>query len=389
MSNIDLEQDDKATLEMLAMMGELPNEKVSDDDGELEVDALLDAINNASATESETALEIDEPSVMDAEVGSDYAFEATQPEDLPSENDNLDDIDAMLNDIDSLAQNDESETALDLDNLAEPPTAIDDEIEASFSAASLEEDALPDADGELENAMLAAEPAPSFEDELPAAESVDNLLEEELEELEEIEEESALSDDIAIGESLEAVETGESLEAVETGESLEASLPEEDALSEESPLSDETPTVDSALPASNLMAKDEDDAAENARIVQQAADTIVNMEDALSIDQEIQKIAAEVRLSAQEATRLALATTRKAHESAEKTQQAIEATFAAAERAFEAAKQAGYELQNEGLGELLSSSEIDEQLAAIREKNAQLKTVNESIKKRIAELKSY
>lgn len=368
MSNIDLEQDDKATLEMLAMMGELPDDKPAQDtlDEALEVDALLDAINNASATENETSLEID----------------AEPPADDPEEAVDLDDIDAMLGGMNPVAEDTPATPAFD-------STETDDnETTAEMPDDTLTDDTEPTDLADLDNAFdgLETQPeVPELADELP-----DELPDDSMNEDISAAMPDALSEEMAdalhtqmpdeLPDEVQDTAEDERLEdipdALEEEPSLQADVAD-NAAAPLAGLSETAPLANAAEPDDN-----------SARIVQQAADSIVNMEDAISIDQEIQKIAAEVTLSAQEATRLALATTRKAHASAEKTQQAIEATFAAAERAFEAAKQAGYDLQNDGLGELLSSEAIDAQLAGIREKNAQLKAVNASIKQRIAELKT-
>ncbi len=111
------------------------------------------------------------------------------------------------------------------------------------------------------------------------------------------------------------------------------------------------------------------------------------MEEAIEIDQSIQEIASEVKETAQQATQLAIATSEQAQASAEKTQQAIEATFAAAERAFEAAKNAGYSIDTDS-AESITSEEVDQKLQAIKDKNSHLKSVNVSLKKRIAGIKS-
>ncbi|WP_373017990.1 hypothetical protein [Thiomicrorhabdus sp.] len=88
MSNIDLEQDDKATLEMLEMMGEIPDEIDDTDVGSDDVDALLSEFENANAAEAETMLEVDD--------APELSHHTDEDDDMPLDED---DIDNMLQEI--------------------------------------------------------------------------------------------------------------------------------------------------------------------------------------------------------------------------------------------------------------------------------------------------
>ena len=111
------------------------------------------------------------------------------------------------------------------------------------------------------------------------------------------------------------------------------------------------------------------------------------MEEAINIDHDIHGLAEELKQTSREVTGLAVATALQAQESAERTQAAIEATFAAAEKAFETVKKAGYVLDKTKFNPQLSSDELSQELAKIRDKNQRLKEANNVIKERLAALK--
>lgn len=409
MSNIDLEQDDKATMEMLAMMGEGSATESEASSEAMEVDELLNAIDDAEATESETSVELDD--AFPSDIAEEAATAADNHDELNPIAD--DDIEALLNqteEAETVAEVSEGDTndAMMAESAGMPEEMIDDtdsllaEIEhVGHSDTDDNREVLADTSvsEELPDTMLAAEAG----DESSLEMATENLEEAALPELDDIDTLSADLDDETVEASETELAMGDMTESTHedtTDAEVPAHFPEEEsevAMTEESLLPDvATDKVEAALAEesdleneqASFESSQDTDTADDSRIVEQAAQSIESMEDALEIDQEIQSIAEEVKQTAQEATLLAIATTQKAHASAEKTQKAIEATFAAAERAFQAAKNAGYSLEMEGVETPLSADEIDAQLEQIREKNEQLRTVNLSLRNQIAEFKS-
>ena len=502
MADINKEQDDKATQEMLEMMGELP----TDDFAGADIDDLINELDEASEPEIETALDVndtkpesdaenlDDIESLMASLEIDESSEApdlstidlpeTQSTDnsndledinlddignlnlddvdldldaLETENtadsfdtienesfdeksasadgnlDDLEDMDAMLADMDVATTKSETvdtdETMnledIDLTDLDLDDIPVEKESEDNAIGDSNTDEINPESPDNLEDIeslmseTTAYEPEeipPETQAETPLTQSsevamdldelvADSSLEEITEDIDEV------STDLDL-ESLDSAEQLEELEALEEVENiqmapnesmnneLETQLDKPSASTTSESLNKETENIstprqeEDTVNATPLQSEGSSSASSNTKaddseVVQQAAQSIESMEEAISIDQEIQNIASEVSQTAKEATQLAMATTQQAHASAERTQHAIEATFAAAERAFEAAKNAGYNLSQDGLGSVLSSDEINEQLASIKEKNKKLQAVNLSIKTRISEMKPH
>ncbi len=124
-------------------------------------------------------------------------------------------------------------------------------------------------------------------------------------------------------------------------------------------------------------------ASDDTSLIEQAADSIDSMEEAIAIDDEVKQISRKSRKPHMKPLELALEVSKKAQASADKAQKAIEATFQATERAFEAAKNAGYEIELSELSAPVSNDELLAQLAEIRSKNTELRQTNESLKSRI------
>jgi hypothetical protein len=356
MSNINSEQDDKATLEMLEMMGELPENSDSHPTGNSdEVDELLSAIDQTRHEEAETLLDVDAPETT----------EANEMDDI-----DLDDIDAMLSDIQTAQP--ETQAPTDDERLeASAEDALDDDsrLNERPSVDTASEEVVNEGMEETPAHDLMTEEEPSSVETLMESGVTDNALES------------------AIEEDYDALDENQEREDSDSGSA--PTVAETETAGEESV--DEAPASEaeraSQSSTDEATDNDNDGAQDNPSLLAQAADSVEHMQQAIDIDQEIQEIATEVMGAAQQATALAIATTQKAHASAEKTQKAIEATFAAAERAFEAAKAAGYSLESQGVNSALSSTEIDSQLMQIKQKNQQLKEVNRALRQRINELK--
>ncbi|WP_040725593.1 hypothetical protein [Thiomicrorhabdus sp. Kp2] len=417
MSEIDLEKDDKATQEMLSMMGnitpemsdsledfdaddllnaldELPSieadqdetqdvysSKETDDNDDTETDSLadlgidlddLDSLMAEAASEVETEVEVKEPPQEMSSAGDDIDLDSLDLDDLEG----LDDID----NLDDLSQS-EAETALEVDsegsevNLddidlneftedAGTPNENSDEVTAEMDNIDLDNLDLDDldnlADTTSETGSETTEPDDGNND-MPDLDDID------LEALDNAEEELPIDqagiEDTDIEDDVEHIS-----ETSETENShLEMVMENQDT---------------------NQMHATEEISNDDLSLIDQASQSVSAMEEAIGLDQSIQNIAQEVKTTAQEATQLALATSKEAQASAEKTQQAIEATFAAAERAFEAAKKAGYTVDLTQLNSNQNTEEVAAQLAEIQEKNTHLKSVNESIRARIAEMKA-
>ncbi|MGM0541125.1 MAG: hypothetical protein ACQEQR_01650 [Pseudomonadota bacterium] len=201
-------------------------------------------------------------------------------------------------------------------------------------------------------------------------------------------ESSAIDDLIAQADKVKEMDTGSDTPAQEVTD--ETPIPEPSIESDANQSVDETIEINTEMDSGeneSISDKTADIEMNNDnQMSEQASQSVVSMEEAIEIDQEIQEIASQVQNTAQEATLLALATSQKAHESAEKIQQAIEATFIAAERAFEAAKNAGYSIDLSELETQLSSPEISERLLDIQAKNKSLKATNKTLKARILDL---
>ena len=499
MADINKEQDDKATQEMLEMMGELPTE---DFDG-ADIEDLLSALDEASASENETSLEVSD-AASEIDMGDLDDIESlmasleddglndeleTKDIDLPESSSvedsidlddinlddmgdfNIDDMDLDLDDLDSelTAETNESPTTSKSESVTDAEAVTSDETEALPNIEEVNLDDLEDIDAMLagmelsEDSDLDKETSldeldlddlnldemeienvvdPESTDELTLDETESTLAEPGLPELEETPLDSSADspiepldtevsmdldelanstedddmdtslsdelendasdelDDLVDLEGLEALEESETeLQQAEPNNESEmaetvldeaistvAPEPTDEELTSNPPMNSETLETEAR---SKVVPSNQDSDSNDSEVVEQAAQSIETMEEAIGIDQEIQAIASEVSQTAKEATLLAMATTQQAHASAERTQKAIEATFAAAERAFEAAKNAGYSLELDGLDSALSSEEINQQLASIKAKNEKLQAVNLSIKTRISEMKPH
>ncbi|MBN2866892.1 MAG: hypothetical protein JXK16_12860 [Thiotrichales bacterium] len=499
MADINKEQDDKATQEMLEMMGELPTE---DFDG-ADIEDLLSALDEASASENETSLDVSD-AASEIDMGDLDDIESlmasleddglndeleTKDIDLPESSSvedsidlddlnlddmgdfNIDDMDLDLDDLDSelTAETNESTTTSKPESVTDAEAVTSDETEALPNIEEVNLDDLEDIDAmlagmelsedsdldketsldeldlddlnldemEIDNVVdpestdesildetespLAEQALPDFEETTldPSAdshmESLDTEVSIDLDELanstEDDDMDTSLSDelendasdeidDLVDLEGLEALEESETeLQQAEPNNESEmaetvldetistvAPEPTDEELTSNPPMNSETLKTEAH---SKVAPSNQDSDSNDSEVVEQAAQSIETMEEAIGIDQEIQAIASEVSQTAKEATLLAMATTQQAHASAERTQKAIEATFAAAERAFEAAKNAGYSLELDGLDSALSSEEINQQLASIKAKNEKLQAVNLSIKTRISEMKPH
>lgn len=294
--------------------------------------------------------------------------DATKEIDSPDSD--LEDIDAMLADMEMDSEIDDDSTESTATEAEALTAAADSDLEEID--AMLAETDTPETITEVEQRVAAeALNEDQHEDDQPKEPEVANELEQPPSET--IDSEPSIEEPLTDTSSIDAEKLADT-----EAESIESERPAK--------------TVESNITAdvepNSTPNTEQTDGDADSHIVEQAARSIETMEQAIGIDQEIQAIASEVTQTAKEATQLAIATTQKAHASAERTQQAIEATFAAAERAFEAAKNAGYSLALDGLESGMSTDEIDQQLTKIQEKNQLLQKVNLSIKARIAEMKS-
>ena len=410
MAEANNEVETEVEIQDIEPVSDLPPPSPEEGEALDEIEALLDDAESAlDAEETSTEVNMDDIDLSDLDI-ADLETPTTEAEPAIDDID-LDDLDIAdletpteaepaiddidLDDLDmvDLETPTESEPAIDdieLDDLDMPdletPTeaepAIDDvdlddlnmtDLEASTKA----EPAIDDVDlGGLAIADLetAAEADPAIGDiDLGDLEMSEMEMSSEEASAQDIELEDELATMDAIDENLP--ELSEDTETAETPIEEEQDLPDE---------MENIVAAEEIADSTAIMTSNEDDLA----LIEQTGASVSSMEQAIELDQSIQSIAKEVQQTAQEATLLAIETSKQAQASAERTQQAIEATFSAAERAFEAAKNAGYSVDLSSLENPPNPQELSLQLAEIQEKNRHLKTINESIKARIAELKA-
>ncbi len=325
MSDINIEKDDQATQEMLAMMGEITEEmdaalkehppEQQDDDLLNALDGLPDELEKKSP-----------PSITEEEV--------------PDENSlNLEDIDAIMSDID-----DDTETSIEVS----PPLTPPDETTNS-PMPSNENEASKDTDIQMN---------PELEETLHIqTEQPEKILEETAHEPN-----SERPTETSLDELIETKSSATDTETEHTESKQEEVI--------EEPPSTEQKTSDNDI-----------------QLVEQTQQSVRNMEEAIQIDQEVHEIATQIQEHAQEAIQTALITTEQAQHSAEQIQQAIQDTFSASEKALQAAQAAGYIINFDETDSPIEEGEITQKLQEIEEKNAHLKEINNNLKQRILELK--
>lgn len=449
MSEIDLEKDDKATQEMLSMMGnitpemsdsledfdaddllnaldELPSieadqdetqdvysSKETDDNDDTETDSLadlgidlddLDSLMAEAASEVETEVEVKEPPQEVSSAGDDIDLDSLDLDDLDGldDLDNLDDLSESAAETALEVNSEGSEINLDDIDLNEftedagTPNENSDEVTAEMDNIDLDNLDLDNLDNLADTALETENNTTELDDvdtsDLDDDIDLDNLDLDDLDNLADTTSETTEPDD---GNNdmpdlddidLEALDRAEEELPIDQAGIEDTDI--EDDLSIEDDVEHISETSEMENQDTNQMHATEEISNDDLSLIDQASQSVSAMEEAIGLDQSIQNIAQEVKTTAQEATQLALATSKEAQASAEKTQHAIEATFAAAERAFEAAKKAGYTVDLTQLNSNQNTEEVAAQLAEIQEKNTHLKSVNESIRARIAEMKA-
>ena len=142
MTDINLDQDDKATQEMLEMMGEIP----SDDFDGADLDELLNAINDATDMESETSLDSNQAPTNEGDAMTDI--------------DQLDDIEALM----AAMENDSEMSSIDTD-ITESPKDEDALDTDDFDLDGIEDLNLDDLDMDLDSLEVNDEVIPTEADE--------------------------------------------------------------------------------------------------------------------------------------------------------------------------------------------------------------------------------
>ncbi|WP_130537645.1 hypothetical protein [Thiomicrorhabdus indica] len=423
MSNIDLEKDELATQEMLAMLDdgvEKSDDNTASDTDQTSEDGIDmdDILNSIEAVENESESE----EIEDIQSASDDAL------DLVTEDANTDDLDALdeLAEIDALAQESVAETPDEAEDLmaamqqAEPTTIESQEFDSEL-------------DEELHDNLLSEESTESPENfemqsnnseettENPTAEMDDLNLElpdDLITEQQTDVEEAAFQEeeDIDFPEQ-ETMETSESEPFTEENETIVEDIPEETDLTAEIQTEAETEAGDSDIIDEALSVEESIDAIESpsgetahnempsteempapagnnyentAEANTQLQSALDQMMEAIQMNEKMQQYAKQVEATTIKATQMALATAQKAQSQALQTQETIEANFAAAENAFETAQDSGYQLESQELEKFAdtTSTEMEAFLSEIREKNRSLNETNQRLAERLASIQT-
>ena len=447
MSDTNIDKDDLATQEMVAMLDSdsAKDKKQSDDNtdslddislDDVSLDDLegLDGIENLDDIESfdseeimNTLDDLPEANQDSSEIYNDEQSDSAMTDDI-----DLDDLEAMMDEISSdLSNDDADDTSIDVsddetdaDNLSSPKDELSDinleDMDLDEIMLEAEAEGPTDMSEEEPSTSLATDDMPSPDELEDITNNLDGLTDSDIDEAmatepktlnetNESEEDSPAEDvnfdNIAseFEDPNEAIPEPDSLisndDLDELDNALEQQTAEVDNLDIQDQNSEEalpdnldqtaspnTQAMLDEIKAPTSVSEEQEGSENNDSFIHQASDAISTMEDSIAIDQSIQDVAVKVKDTALEATQIAIETSKQAQASAEQTQQAIEATFAAAERALEAAKKAGYNIDKQNLTSF-PEEQIIEQIAALKEKNQHLKGVNESILTRIAELK--
>lgn len=309
----DIDKDDKATREMLEMMGALPDDIETEAVAE-NTDDLLDALDEIENTNSE----------------DDFSSEVDE------------ELNDLLDDLENIEIPDALETAKDTSRQGQ-------ELESALSATT---DDIADKTAEPEEFNL-----DDFDmGDLDDTETIDDS-----EDLASIAEETA-STEQATENSIEQ----DDLDMLDEFASLDEIEPTNEAEKET------TKSTDTNIDPSNDLL--------------QANQLIDTMQESIGIDNDIQNIADKCSQITKQAAALAIEISEQAQSSTEKYQQNIQATFDATKRAFEVLKEAKYEVDTDALNIDISTVDITDKMAKIREKNQQLKDINASLSTRINEL---
>lgn len=423
MSNIDLEKDELATQEMLAMLDdgvEKSDDNTASDTDQTSEDGIDmdDILNSIEAVENESESE----EIEDIQSASDDAL------DLVTEDANTDDLDALdeLAEIDALAQESVAETPDEAEDLmaamqqAEPTTIESQEFDSEL-------------DEELHDNLLSEESTESPENfemqsnnseettENPTAEMDDLNLElpDDLitEQQTDVEEAAFQEDEDIDFPEQETMETSESEPFTEENETIVEDIPEETNLTAEIQTEAETEAGDSDIIDEALSVEESIDAIESpsgetahnempsteempapagnnyentAEANTQLQSALDQMMEAIQMNEKMQQYAKQVEATTIKATQMALATAQKAQSQALQTQETIEASFAAAENAFETAQDSGYQLESQELEKFAdtTSTEMEAFLSEIREKNRSLNETNQRLAERLASIQT-
>jgi hypothetical protein len=341
MSTMDPSKDDKATQEMLAMMGEQADDNVSAS----EMDDLLDSIDKLDV-ETESAAEL-----VDVKENSDEDL-GIHPEVTTAENDNsLDDILGAEPVTTSAEKEDVITDDIDLDAI----------LAHDVSESSDMADLLPETSPE----------AAETEDVLENGAVVDEVADNETE---------VVAEDAAE----EGMETSASTTEIEDPTSFENTLDEvsetEDTENLDTTIDSETiETVDTT--GSNATTTDQSD----SDLLTHTQDSIAAMQDALAINKDIDQIVADSTDTLKHTIQSAIAVTEASQHKTEQSQKATEDMATAINAAKEAAAAAGIPLSDlettppidlEQLAERLQ--EIHTQNDLLKEKNAHLQQLIQS-----------
>lgn len=389
MSNIDLEKDELATQEMMAMLDEenqqedQTSEQSASED--LDVDDLLGSLD-ALEKESETE---ETESVDDSGLDTDMDMITEDP---------VDEITNELNDIELPDSPEASEeAATDMEQMSAElelpePTSIetkefDHELDEKLhddllndQADNAPETAETEINDDLDDIMSeVSEETPSTEAGLEEAVSEETL-------------DLDLDLDVATASESDTLETDPLSEANQTEETPDLT----DNLDAMDPVS-MAGTVEESIEelSSTEMAEEITPVEETAEFEPPASDTssenelqqaLTVMMEAIEMNKQMQQYAQQLDATSVKASQVALATAQKAQAAALETQKKLEANFAAAEKAFDTAQSAGYSVSDEEIEKFSEPSQMDQYLAEIQEKNRSLHEANEQIAQRLASI---
>lgn len=419
MSNIDLEKDDLATQEMLAMLGETDDSATGIPAEDLDMDDLLSSIE---AVENQTEMEESElvaDSLMDTDL-----TEVSEEVDPMSELDELAELTAdsdlelpsdmdLATDMEAALENDSEDELLDTDALSMQDSLADDSMDILDGLAEPTSIDNEEFDSELDEGLhdnlLSTQTADSTEmDELaiqelaieePNDDSIDDAIEDSMEALEEQALDTDLGSDTDFGEQ-EQEEIAEDtlaedvLDNLDDSDPLMSSSSAQESMAELATAADDDLINDdeAATPLQTDFSTTESDVDASAanRATEQLQNALSQMLEAIKMNETMQEFAAQVEATTLKATKLAMATAQKAQSEAMRTQETLEANFAAAQSAFDTALDSGYQLQSEELEKFseVSSSELDAFLSEIHARNQSLNEANQKLAERLAMIKN-